>query len=153
MTAPEGDKIQNFRQTKATETSITVSWKKCAEANAYQLTYGKRGGDLSGRKTVLIDKATSYTVRKLSRNAEYNFWICPVKKSADGFCALSSYATNLQECPVLPAKVKGVEASFWSPTGKIDPIRPLARLRVSRKINISTHPEFQETKAFQLVGR
>ncbi len=118
VTAPESDKIQNFRQTKATETSITVSWKKCAEANAYQLTYGKRGGDLSGRKTVLIDKATSYTVRKLSRNAEYNFWICPVKKSADGFCALSSYTTNLQECPVLPAKVKGVEASFWSPTSE-----------------------------------
>ncbi|MEY8392257.1 fibronectin type III domain-containing protein [Lachnospiraceae bacterium] len=118
VTAPEDVRIQNFKQTKATETSITVSWKKCAEANAYQLIYGKKGDDINSRTKILLDKVTSYTAKKLSKNAEYNFWICPVKKSAAGYCALSSYTTNLLNCPVLPVKVKGVEASFWSPTSE-----------------------------------
>lgn len=118
VTAPESAKVKNFKQTKATETSITVSWKQCASANAYQLVYGKKGGSTNSRKTVLLGKVSSYTAKKLARNTEYNFWLRPVKKSVSNFQALGSYSTNLQDCPVLPAKIKRVEASFWSPTSE-----------------------------------
>ncbi len=118
VTAPENAKVQNFRQTRATETSITVSWKKCAAANAYQLIYGKKGGDINSRKTVLLEKVSSFTAKKLAKNTEYDFWLRPIKKSVSNFLALSSYSTNIQSCPVLPSKIKGVAASFWSPTSE-----------------------------------
>ena len=118
VTAPESAKVQNFKQTRATETSITVSWKRPAGANAYQLIYGKKGADINSRKTVLLGKVTSYTVKKLARNTEYDFWLRPATKSVSNFWALGSYSTNLQGCPVLPPKIKGVAASFWSPTSE-----------------------------------
>ncbi len=118
VTAPADDKVKNFRQTKASETSITVSWKKSAGANAYQLAYGKKGADVKNRKVVQLGKVNSYTAKKLSKNTEYDFWLIPVKKSSSGFRALGSHTANLSGCPVLPAKIKGVEASFWSPTSE-----------------------------------
>ena len=96
VTAPESAKVQNFKQTRATETSITVSWKRPAGANAYQLIYGKKGADINSRKTVLLGKVTSYTVKKLARNTEYDFWLRPATKSVSNFWALGSYSTNLQ---------------------------------------------------------
>lgn len=114
VTAPANSNIENFTQTKASETSITLSWKKYSEANAYQLVYAKKG---SGKRTTLkLGDVKSCTVKKLSKNGEYQFWLWPVKKSADGFRALNGKGKTLYWCSVLPTKVKGVKCEFGDPS-------------------------------------
>ncbi|MCI8494139.1 MAG: fibronectin type III domain-containing protein [Lachnospiraceae bacterium] len=116
VTAPIGNKIQNLRQTSATETSVTLSWKKYSGANAYQLTYGKKGSGNNGKRTINLGNVKSCTIKKLSKNTKYDFKICPVNKSASGYQALSNFNTAISDCPVLPTKVKEVRAFLWSPT-------------------------------------
>lgn len=117
VTAPMNSDIVDFKQTKATETSITLSWKKYSGANAYQLSYVKKGA--SKKKTIPLKNVKSYTVNNLSKNAEYEFWLWPVRESSSGFRALSGSGSELYWCPVLPSKVTGVACTFEDPSSNL----------------------------------
>lgn len=109
------EKVQNIKETKATETSITLSWSKTAGANAYQIECRKVGADASSVNTVYVGNVTSYTAAKLSKNAEYYFDIAPVNLSASGYKSIG-YGTGIYNVPTLPTKVTGLDSEFWSLT-------------------------------------
>lgn len=113
VTAPADNKIQNFKQTGGSETSITLSWNKYEGANAYQLVYAKKGS--AAKKTVSLGNVTSYTMKKLSKNARYEIWIWPVTESAGGYRAFAGEGRNFYWYSVVPTKVKEVQAEFSDP--------------------------------------
>ena len=114
VTAPADNQIQNLKQTGATETSLSLSWKGYEGANAYQLIYMKKGS--TTKKTVSLGNVTSCTLKKLSKNAKYEIWIWPVMESASGYRALTGDGRDFYWYSVVPTKVKGVEAEFSDPT-------------------------------------
>ena len=111
VTMPDS-KVGSIKQTKATETSITISWKKASGANAYQIKYRKVGTDANAVKTAYVGNVSSYTAKKLSKNAEYYFYVTPINKSASGYKA-TGYGTSIYNLPTLPTKVTGLDAEFW----------------------------------------
>lgn len=103
VTAPSS-KIEGFKQTKTSTTSMTVSWKKNASANEYQIRYQKKG---SNSYTTKYTTATSYTLKNLKAGTNYYVEVSAVRK-ASGFRAVSSNE-SYGYFKTISGKVKGLE--------------------------------------------
>lgn len=107
-------KVTELRETNATETSITMSWKKAEGANAYRIEYQK-AGNTSSKRTVNVGNVSSYTVKGLDKNSEYWFYVYPVNKSQSGYSA-EGYDTYNSYVPTLPTKISKLDCEFWNPS-------------------------------------
>lgn len=109
-------RVTELRESNATETSITLSWKKADGVNAYRIEYQKEGIN-DNKKTINLGNVSSYTVKGLNKNSEYEFCVYPVNKSQGGYQAVGS-STLLYYVPTLPTKLTGLDCEFWNYSSK-----------------------------------
>ena len=78
-TAP--DKVQNFRQTNATTSSVTLTWSKTAGATSYAI-YGRSNSQDYPLGTTT---GTTFTIKGLSNKNSfpYDIYIRPIRKEGD----------------------------------------------------------------------
>lgn len=105
VTAPNS-KIEGFKQTNATTSSMKFEWKKVASANEYQISYKKYGSETWTNK---YTTKTNYTIKGLKAATEYNVRISPVRKATTGFRAVGDSTNSYTTYPTVSGKVKGLE--------------------------------------------
>lgn len=104
VTAPSA-KVTGVKQTKAEEKKITLSWKKTAGANAYEIRYLKSNGK-GKRIDVVTGDVTSYKLSKsLVVDTKYSVTVLPIRKSSNNFSAKGVNPSDKKEMVTKPRKI------------------------------------------------
>ncbi len=109
-----------FEKTGSTTTSISLKWSSVPGANCYKVVYKKSGSN--GEKSTVVT-GTKTTIKKLSKNSEYTFYVYPMRRtSTKSYIALLSYKYGyLSGAAVTPSKVTGVYVSnYYKYSSEID---------------------------------
>lgn len=106
-------------QTAATGASISVMWDAVAGADGYRIDYYRAGSKTQKSCTVMTNSAK---LSGLSKNKEYNIFVTPFCRSANGY---EAYDENNYTCvynvPVKPQKAQKASVnSFWRSIGKVN---------------------------------
>lgn len=102
-------------QTKATQTSITVSWNAVSGADHYVVLYYQKGQDQSqARKVTVSGSRTSYTIKGLKTGKVYYETV--EAYSASNACIADEY--YFHPAFTTPGKVTTVKPVAWDTKGK-----------------------------------
>lgn len=117
VTSPSA-KVTGIKQTKAEDKKITLSWKKVAGANAYEIRYLKSDGT-GKRIDVVTGNTTSYKLTKsIAADTKYSVAIIPVRKSS-GSKAFSAIGANLSDIKEMATKPKKITKLKFLSSGTI----------------------------------
>lgn len=107
------EKVENLKQTAASETSISLSWSKVSNANAYQVSYKKTADSTSEKK--IVTTSNKVTLKKLSKNTKYTVYVYAIRKGTS-YSAVSSNYSYAYNCAPTPTKVTGLTCTDVYPS-------------------------------------
>ncbi|MDD6192723.1 MAG: fibronectin type III domain-containing protein, partial [Lachnospiraceae bacterium] len=100
VTAPAANDKFSFTQTKASTTSVTITYAAAEGANLYEVGY--MSSNMSSYQTVTTNK-TTVTFKKISKNTLTDVYVIPCRKSDAGYTAKSSTKVS-GEVALVPSK-------------------------------------------------
>lgn len=114
VTSPDANTMTDITKTDATPSSIALQWTPCLGATSYNVY------DYDSEVLLGSTAATNFTVGNRSANSKFSVKIVPVRTSATGFAASSTYAYKFNfytkpNTPVTPSTVNfGLDSVYYS---------------------------------------
>ena len=114
VTDPEN--LQDIKHTQSTTSSVTVSWSEPLSGAQYYNIYYKPTHSSVDEIYVGSTSNKNFTVKNLADDTEYNIYVYPIRKSANGYEAVG-YSRNKSYIPTVAKanKLSQIKLYRWEP--------------------------------------